>query len=262
MASRKAKPRAKRSNRDVQTAARESVRDTMIDAAEAPVSQIPISGAATVEVHALNVAQLMNAAPPAPPTTVRALEDLAQTVEMPALGSMGPAVLVMDAAEAVIADAGYGAHVVKKTAEWAGISVDVFHAHFSDERALLAALADRFHAQLTTTIDDAIETATPVEAAVRGLLDLLLGRAGLVRAILADAELVEDFRGVGAHLIAALTRALEGKVGAADARFAGLQAFALGQHAVAFGVEDATEREQLAGRAAAAAIAYLSSRSA
>lgn len=253
MASRKGKPRAKRtSNRDVQAAARESAPDV-----EAPISQATPSGAMTVEVHALSYAHV--AAPPAPPTTVRALDDLAATVEMPALGSLGPRVLVMDAAEAVIAEGGFSPSVVKKTAEWAGVSVDVFHAHFNDERALLAALADRFHAQATTTVDDAVSTATPVEAAIKGVVDLLLGRAALVRAIVADGALVDEFRAVGRHLADGLAGALDGKVDAADVRFAALEAVALAHYAIVLGTDD--DREQLSGRAAAAAIAYLSSRS-
>jgi len=259
MASRKAKPRDKKRVPD-----------------DRPSSSM------TVEVSALTVDELIAAArgggsrpvPPAPPTTARALDeltDLAATVEVAALGSMGPRVLIMDAAEAVIADRGFNLTTSREVASFAGVSVDVFHGHFADMRSLLAALCERFCAQATSIIDDATRPGAgdkgAVDLAVRGVVDLMLGRAALVRAVLASGEpaLVDEIRRVGTHLTVRLSRVLakaENAPEPLDVGFAVLLAVSIAHHAIAVGPEWAgvkLDREQISRRAAQAANAYLAS---
>lgn len=228
----------------------------------------------TVEVKALSVTDLVNAAradsskiPPAPPTTARSLDDLA-TVEIPALSSLGPRILLMDAAEAVIADRGYRHTTIREVASFAGVSVDVFHAHFADMRALLVALCERFSEQAMNLIDEATRPARwdvaeggsiAVEYAVRGVVEMMLGRAALVRAIFDDRPLIDELRRVGAHLTLQLTRLLDG-VGARDVGFAVLSALAIAHHAATVGPEWSgleLDRDDLAKRAANMAVAYL-----
>ncbi|MBX3233201.1 MAG: helix-turn-helix transcriptional regulator [Labilithrix sp.] len=270
MASRKAKPATKEKKR----------------AADPPPStrELRPSSSMTIEAPALTVEQLVAAArgksvahappvPPAPPTTARVLDDLAATVEVPALGAAGPRVLIMDAAEAVIADRGFNLTTSREVASWAGVSVDVFHAHFADMRALLGALCERLSAQATSVIDDATRpgvwdgkaSARPVDLAIRSVVDLLLARAALVRAIFASGEraLVDELRRVGTHLTVRLTRSLletDDPPAAPEVGFAVLLAVSIAHHAIVVGPEWSgveLDRGDVSRRAAAAANAYL-----
>jgi AcrR family transcriptional regulator len=273
MASRKAKPKKQRP----------SAPDLMSNLSD--VREIPDprpSSSMTVEVEALSVDQLIVAArgstknlPPPPPTTRAILEDLAATVEVHALSALGPRILIMDSAEALIADRGFNHTTIREVSEWAGVSVDVFHAHFADMRALLVALCERFSDQAMELIDDATkpsrwdgaESAQPVQHAVKGVVELLLSRAALLRAILNAGErtLVDEVRRIGTHLTIRLTRLLNDlphPPDAIDVGFAVLGAIAIAHHAATVGPEWSgveLEREKLADRAAKAAIAYLAS---
>lgn len=273
MASRKAKPREKKraSTPDVEDAAR---------IADRPSSSM------TVEVEALSVKDLLSAArtsarnlPPAPPTTVRSLDDLAATVEVPSLSAAGPRVLIMDAAEAVIADRGYHHTTIREVSEWAGVSIDVFHAHFADMRALLGALCERFSELAMNVIDDATRpsrwddaegASLPLEYAVRSVVELMLGRMALLRAIMSspDRPLVDEVRRIGTHLTIRLTRLASGLPHLTshpdphDIGFAVLSAIALAHHAATVGTAWSgveLDREDLAKRAANMAVAYVES---
>lgn len=270
MASRKAKPREKKraSTPDVEDAAR---------IADRPSSSM------TVEVEALSVKDLLSAArtsarnlPPAPPTTVRSLDDLAATVEVPSLSAAGPRVLIMDAAEAVIADRGYHHTTIREVSEWAGVSIDVFHAHFADMRALLGALCERFSELAMNVIDDATRpsrwddaegASLPLEYAVRSVVELMLGRAALIRAIFNSTErqLVDELRRIGTHLTIRLTRLLNElphPPETHDVGFAVLSAIAIAHHAATVGPEWSgieLERDDIAKNAANMAVAFVES---
>lgn len=263
MASRKAKPREKK---------RESSRDVVADRP---------SSSMTVEVEAISVTDLINAArgkgaPPAPPTTVRSLDDLAATVEVPALSSLGPRVLIMDAAEGVIAERGYNHTTIREIAKWAGVSVDVFHAHFADMRALLTALVERLSDLAMNTIDDATRPARwdgneggsiAVEQAIRSVTELMISRAALLRAVFTGTErgLVDEVRRIGMHLTIRLTRLLNDLPHPPephDVGFAVLSALAVAHHAATVGPEWSgieLDPDDIGKRAANMAVAYIES---
>ncbi|MCW5836324.1 MAG: TetR/AcrR family transcriptional regulator [Labilithrix sp.] len=216
----------------------------------------------------------VSAAPPAAPTEPRAFDELAQTVEAPST----PRILVLDAAEVLIADAGFAAVTEAEIAGAAGVTLDVLRAHFADKAALLRALHDRFCAQATSVTDDSTRSgiwdhASPrdvVEVAVRSILDVVLGRAELVRAVIAsgDPELLDGFRRVGANITAKVSRVIEelrdeDKPGERDVAFVLLLAVSLAHHAIMLGTEwsgVAFEREELYDRATRATRAYLDAR--
>src|SRR5262245_50251651 len=68
--------------------------------------------------------------PPPPPTTTRVLDDLAETVEAPAVT---PRVLLLDAGEIVFSKLGYAQTTDAEVARSARLSLDVFHAHFANK---------------------------------------------------------------------------------------------------------------------------------
>jgi AcrR family transcriptional regulator len=264
MASRKAKPREKK-------------RGSAPDVNDRPSSSM------TVEVDALSVTDLVNAArgsgkhvPPAPPTTVRGLDDLAATVEVPALSSVGPRLLLMDAAEGVIAERGYNHTTIRLVSEWAGVSVDVFHAHFADMRALLVALCERFSENAMNVVDEATRPSRwqgneggsiAIEYAIRSVVELMLSRAALLRAIFHSPErsFLDEIRRIGTHLTLGLTRlvgALPHPPDAHDVGYAVLSALAVVHHATTVGPEWSgieLDRDDIAKRAANAAVAYIES---
>ena len=224
------------------------------------------SSSMTIEVEALPE-QLR--VPPAPPTTARFLEDLAATVEMPTLGALAPRVLIMDAAEAVIADRGWNLTTAREVASFSGMSVDELHGYFADMRSLLGALAERFGEQATNIIDDATQqgawknrpSAQVTGVAVRAVVDLILARGALVRAMLAgDAD---GLRKVGTYLTQRLGHALAETAdppAPKDVGFAVLIAISIAHHALTVGPEwsgVSLDRAELANQAAQAATAYL-----
>jgi AcrR family transcriptional regulator len=215
-------------------------------------------------------------APPPPPTAPRMLDDLAATIEAPT----APRLSLLDAAEAFIGDVGFDAATDEELARCAGVSVDVFHAHFANKNALLHALNERFCAQAIAVTDDAThsgiwEHATPpdvIEISVRSILDVVLGRAALVRAVLmsGDPLLLEGFRRVGTHMTEKVIRVLEEtrvsaeeKPDPRDVAFAFLLAISLAHHAIMVGTEWSGvvfDREEIYERTTRAAMAYLDAR--
>jgi AcrR family transcriptional regulator len=145
-------------------------------------------------------------------STRRVLDDLAQTVEAP---SAGPRLLLMDAAESVIAEAGFAGATGTEIARYAGVSLDVFQAHFASKTALLHAMSDRFGAQAVTLLDEATSEAPGeahdlIYAAIRSILDVTLDRAPLVRAVLSsgDPKMLEGLDRIGAHITTRVTQRL------------------------------------------------------
>ncbi|MBX3223497.1 MAG: TetR/AcrR family transcriptional regulator [Labilithrix sp.] len=214
------------------------------------------------------------AVPQALPTEPRALDDLAETAEAPS----APHVLIMDAAELLMANVGFAAVTEAEIAKAANLPVDVFRAHFADKAALLRALDERFCAQAIGVTDDATRSgiwdhASPrdvVEVAVRSILDVVLGRAALVRAVIAsgDPEMLDGFRRVGAHMTARVTRVIaemrdDDKPDERDVAFVFLLAVSLAHHAIMIGTEWSGfefDRDDLYERVTRATRAYLDAR--
>jgi AcrR family transcriptional regulator len=99
----------------------------------------------------------------------------------------------MDAGEALIGEKGFVRATVDEISQRAGVTSDVFYGHFAGKGALLRALNERFCDQAMTVTDQATKSgiwtnATArdvVEVAVRSILDVVIDRQGLVRAVLA-----------------------------------------------------------------------------
>jgi AcrR family transcriptional regulator len=238
-------------------------------AASVPAMRVALAAAPTTpELHE---------AAPRPAVRARQFDDLAQTIEAPATA---PRVLLLDAGEAVINELGFPATTDAEIARCAGVSIDVFHAHFASKSALLYALSERFCAQTMSLTDDATrdgiwDRATArevIEVAVRSILDVILGRAGLVRAVLAsgDEKMLDGFRRVGAHIAQSVTRVIESthtspeeRPDPRDVAFALLLAIALAHHAIVLGTESSGldfERSEIFERVAQAINAYLDAR--
>lgn len=202
----------------------------------------------------VDAAREPSAVPPAPTTRVLdgldahdLLDDLAQTMEAP---SASP-VILLDAAETVLSELGFRDTTDEEVARAAGVSLDVFHAHFASKAALLHAVSDRLCGQLDAVTSEATrtgiwETATPreiVELAIRSMLDVLLARAGLVRAILVsgDETMMDALRQVRAKMAANVLRlvgdARGDKPDQRDVAFALLLAISITHHAVVAGTE-------------------------
>jgi AcrR family transcriptional regulator len=201
---------------------------------------------------------------PVPAPTSESLDDLAQTLEAPA----APRMALLDAAEAVVGELGFARASDVAIARYAGVSIDVFRAHFATASALLEALTERFctgavsaaNAATRRAIEGGASTDGVVAAAVRSLIDLWLGRAPLVRAMVAsgDERLRSPLRTVPPAVARSTARLLAG-TGAAvpepELAFALLLTSSLAQHAVLVGTP--FDRDALASRAARAATAYL-----
>jgi len=118
-----------------------------------------------------------------------AVDELAETRE----GHVVSLVALLDAGEAAIVERGFARTTIEDVATRAGVSVDVFHAHFPGKGALLRALNDRFVDQMLAAVDASTRTGSwstsrvrdVVEIAVRTILDVVDERQGLVRAFLA-----------------------------------------------------------------------------
>jgi AcrR family transcriptional regulator len=230
-------------------------------------------------VAAAPVAPVAPVAPPPPPTMKMLVDesDLAQTIEAPAIA---PRVLILDAGDALIAKHGYADLSEEAIAKAASCSIDVFHAHFADKTALLRALNLRFCEESIALTNEATKSgiwdrAAPrdvIEVAVRSILDVVLSRAALVRAVLSSGDLamLDAFRRVGANITAQINRVLnetqvpaDQKPTPKDVGFAFLLAVGLAHHAIMVGTEWSGlefDREELYERAAHAAAAYLESR--
>ena len=124
------------------------------------------------------------------------------------------------AGEAVITEKGFARATVEEISERAKVGTDVFYAHFQGMGALLRALSEVFVQQMSVVTDQATSTGIwkgaaardVVEVAVRSILDVVIERKGLVRALLThgatDGSLAADLRGIGTHLSARLIAVL------------------------------------------------------
>lgn len=215
--------------------------------------------------------------PPSPEPTRRVIDDLAQTMEAPAT----PRIVILEAADDLVAEVGFDRLTEGQIAQRANVELDIVHALFGNKHALLRALTERFCSQAIQLTDEATRSgiwtdATPeevVEVAVRSILDIVLGRAALIRTILAssDSSLVEELRRVGANVTSKLARVLhetrgdpKDKPDPRDIAFALLQAVSLAHHIVLVGPEWSGlefERQEIYERAASAASAYVAARS-
>ena len=144
------------------------------------------------------------------------VDELAATRE----GRVVSSVALLDAGELEIGLRGFARTKVEHVAERAGVSVDVFHAHFAGMGALLRALNLRFVDQMAAAVDASTATGSwsgsrvrdVVEIAVRTILDVVQDRQGLVRAFLAhgatDRALAAGLRKIGTHMTSRLVVAL------------------------------------------------------
>jgi AcrR family transcriptional regulator len=209
---------------------------------------------------------------------VPAVDELAETRE----GLVVSLVALLDAGEAVIVERGFAHTTIEDVAQRAGVSVDVFLAHFPGRGALLRALNDRFVDQMIAAVDAATRTGSwsssrvrdVVEIAVRTILDVVEERQGLVRAFLAhgatDRALAAGLRKIGSHMTSRLVAVLDGckdaKHSPASARSVGfslLLSVGLAHHCILVGEEWAgvgLTREELAEELTTAISAYLAAR--
>lgn len=210
---------------------------------------------------------------------VPAVDELSETRE----GNVVSRVVLLDAGEAVISERGFARSTVEDIAASAGVSVDVFHAHFAGKGALLRALNERFVDQMIAAVDASTRSGSwsnsgvrdVVEIAVRTILEVVEERQGIVRAFLAhgatDRALAVGLRKIGTHMTSRLLAALgdcpDGKRSAADPRSVGfslLLSVALAHHCVLVGEGwegVGLTREQLTEELTTAVSAYLASRS-
>lgn len=206
------------------------------------------------------------------------LDELAETREGEAVSLAS----LLDAGEAVIVERGFARTTVEDVAQHAGVSVDVFHAHFAGKGALLRALNDRFVDQMIAAVDSATRTGSwsssrvkeVVEIAVRTILEVVEERRGLVRAFLAhgatDRALAAGLRKIGTHMTTKLVTVLghckDAKANAASPRTVGfslLLSVALAHHCILVGEEWAgvgLTREELTEELTRTISAYLATR--
>ncbi len=97
---------------------------------------------------------------------------------------------ILDAAEALVSEKGFGDTSVAEVARRAGSSVGAFYTRFRDKDGLLYQLYDRYLGQAMATADDALEpdrwegVAIPelLHSVVHFLVQIYRERAGLIRA--------------------------------------------------------------------------------
>lgn len=307
MASRKAKPREKKTSRpDVGRRARASTPDAVELQARSTADrgtaieegeELRPSSTMTREVDISAISALMgdaqhesavpspmpttrildDRAPPAPPSTSPSFDDLAQTIEAPAAL---PRMLLLEAGEILINEMGYAAVSDAAIARHAGVTLDVFQAHFANKTALLHALNERFCVQAMNAADEAARNGTwkraepreVIEAAIRSALDLVFARSGLVRAVLAcgDERMLDGLRRIGTHFTSRIVSALEETNAGPDERprqedvaFALMLVFSLAHHAIVIGTDWTgldLQANDFYERATRAATAYLETR--
>ena len=180
------------------------------------------------------------------------------------------------AGEAVIAEQGFPAATPRAIEERARLGPGAFEEHFATTAELLRALSRAFAEQMITVIEQSTRSGIwkgapardVVEVAVRSILDVVLERAGLVRAFLtqtADPSLAADLRRAGTHLSSCLVTVMA-ECSGAPARpsraiaFSLLVAAALAHHTILVGdgwSGVAFTKEQLAEETARLVCAYL-----
>jgi len=207
------------------------------------------------------------------------VDELAETRE----GDVVSRPELLDAGEAVIIERGFARTTIEDVAQRAGVSIDVFHAHFAGKGALLRALNDRFVEQMIYAVDTSTRTGSwstarvrdVIEIAVRSILDIVHERQGLVRAFLAhgatDRALAAGLRKIGTHMTTRLVTALEGcrdaKASPPSARTVGfslLVSVALAHHSILVGDDWAGvsfNREELTEELTRSITGYIASRS-
>lgn len=210
----------------------------------------------------------------------RSLEEdpLAATAEAPAAL---PRLALLAAGESVIAEKGFARTTVEEIATRAGVSADVFYAHFSGKGALLRALCDRWIVQMSTVTNDATRsgiwaTASPsemIDVAARSAIDAIYDHAPLVRAVLAhgatDPTLAAALKKIGTLLTRRVMKVIkeikpasknEKHIGEREVAFCLLAAIALAHHAILVGADSTGhpfDRDEIAAEASRAIAAYL-----
>lgn len=147
-----------------------------------------------------------------------ALDELAATRE----GEVVSRYALLDAGQRMIADTGYAAMTVEDVAHQAGVSTDVFQAHFADKGALLRALNERFVHEMIGAVDASTRTGSwstsrvrdVVEIAVRTIMDVVDENKALVRTFIiegaSDRALATGLSEIGAHMTSRLVAVLGG----------------------------------------------------
>ena len=112
--------------------------------------------------------------------------------------------VILDAAEAVFAEQGYHGGRMMDIAARAGIAVGTVYNYFDDRKQLLAALLDRYGAQLDVELDRVLRGSMAFEARLAAFLDAVLGHLEArwqVFAILIEDELAvgRDSSGKSSH---------------------------------------------------------------
>ena len=203
-------------------------------------------------------------------------DPLEETTEAPAAL---PRLSLLAAGEAAIAEKGFARATVEDIAARAGVSVDVFYAHFSGKGALLRAMCDRWVQQMTTVTNDATrsgiwDTASPsemIDVAARSAIDAIYDHAPLVRAVLAhgatDASLAAYLKKIGTLLTRRVTKIIketkaktQKHIGEREVAFCLLTAIALAHHAILVGADSTGHpfsRDEVATEASRAIAAYL-----
>lgn len=185
--------------------------------------------------------------------------------------------LLLSAGEESINENGFARATIADVASRAKLGLDVAHRHFASMDALLRALSGMFVQQMETVIGQATQSGIwkgapardVVEVAVRSVLDVVIDRAGLVRAFLAqgatDPSLSADLRRTGTHLSQRLIAVMSecSNVPARPSRaiaFSLLVSVALAHHYVLVGDEwsgTAFSRYELAEETSRLVCAYL-----
>ena len=181
------------------------------------------------------------------------------------------------AGEAAIAEHGFAAVTGRAVEERAKLGPGVFEEHFATTADLLRALSQAFAEQMLVVTEQSTRSGIwkgapardVVEVAVRSILDVVLERAGLVRAFLgqsaSDPSLAADLRRAGTHLSSRLV-AVMAECSGAPARpsraiaFSLLVAAALAHHTILVGDDWSGvtfSKEQLAEETSRLVCAYL-----
>jgi AcrR family transcriptional regulator len=208
----------------------------------------------------------------------RQLEEdpLAATIEAPAAL---PRLSLLTAGEAVIGEKGFARATVEDIATRAGVSTDVFYAHFSGKGALLRALCDRWVSQMAAVTKDATRsgvwsTSAPsevIDVAARSAIDAIYDHAGVVRAVLSHGAVDPSLGGYLKKIGTLLTRRVmkviketksksEKHIGEKEVAFCLLTAIALAHHAILVGADSTGhpfDRDDIAAEASRAIAAYL-----
>jgi AcrR family transcriptional regulator len=103
---------------------------------------------------------------------------------------------ILDAAEAIVAGRGFEEAGVAMVVRRAGCSVGAFYSRFRDKQGLLAALYERFSAELSARIDASLDPARwsreplarCLHGLVRALIELHRQRRGLARAFAVEGQ--------------------------------------------------------------------------